>query len=233
MVNLKFNLIFLLLAIFFSLHGAFGADLKAIATAHSEAKNTTQQGAEVQSTLKNGAEKMPPRSTEVQKIAEPDLKPKPKNFITARKVEEKSPEADWKWGIGYSFFGNFFKEGNTGNFSMIADFQEKHSFQLFFGIYSVHPFFYYSLGTAYRRSLSENKVLGLHLGGVVQLGTSFQNDFFTQAGPLFGIHLNLFQVPQLQLFLDGGALLRYERNLDFQFGALGNAVASLSLHYFF
>jgi hypothetical protein len=157
--------------------------------------------------------------------------PKLQNFPDARKLEDQDSEDQFRFGLGYSTFGTFSKTKNLGSFSAILDFNTTHSIQVFFGISDVRESFNFGAGSLYRATISGDRMLGFHVGALVQLGSD-ESDFAAQMGPVFGIHVAAFQLQQLQLSLEGGPIFHYREKPDLSFTPL-SAGLGFNIHYFF
>lgn len=155
------------------------------------------------------------------------------NVTQLRKLDENEQDEQLRFGLGYAFFGTFRNDGQIGSLSAMLDINPVHSIQVIFGVGSVKEQFNFGTGAIYRATVSGDRNLGFHLGGLVNLGTSQAGKFNAQVGPLLGIHVAVFQLSQLQLSLDGGPLVTYQNGPDLKVSPVGNGMVGLSAHYFF
>jgi hypothetical protein len=157
---------------------------------------------------------------------------KPQAFSDARRLDDQDPEEPFRFGLGFSTYGPFSSEIFPSALSALFDFSYTHSLQVFFGVSGVKTTFNYGAGAAYRATVSGDRNIGFHLGGLVNMGGDADTDLIAQMGPLFGLHVAAFQFQQLQILIDGGPMFRYRNGPDLTVGTVG-ARLGFSFHYFF
>lgn len=135
--------------------------------------------------------------------------------VTSEQAAPSAHSGGHMFGFGFMTAGTF----NAGSaLAMELNISSTDNIQPFLGITTTNNF-QWGLGAIYRHTIVHGENAGLHVGGALGLGTSgnvaptqgnanLHTAFNAAVGPTGGMHFHFPSVPNIEVFLDGGAMIQ-------------------------